>query len=349
MAKLPAFLRKDITPAWLRVWIRNVCLVIGGVVLLGGLLVWRMYQVRGKIDDIDWPEAMVATEPGEAVTVTWLGTTTMLFDDGETQILIDGAFTRLSPTQMLPLRRVKSDVATINYAMSAYGMTRLAAIVPVHSHFDHAMDVGHVANRSSAVVLGSESTANIVRGADVPVRQYQILADNEVRQFGAFSIKLIASVHAPIAGGNEEFFPGIIERPLRQPAGVSEYRTGVAWSIIIGHPRGTTLVQGSAGYVPGKLAPERVDVVMLGIGGLAALGKDYIASYWDETVAATEAARVIVVHHDDYNLPFGEVQLMPDMLDRVIRTAGWLDEVLAESGSDVPIELPPFGQPIVLY
>ena len=349
MAKLAEFLRKDITPARFGVWVRNLCLVVAGVVLLLGLLVWRMYQVRGKIENIGWPESMVATEPGEAVTVTWLGTTTMLFDDGETQILIDGAFTRLSPLQMLPFRQVRSDVATINYAMSAFAMTRLAAIVPVHSHFDHAMDVGHVANRSSAVVLGSESTANIVRGADVPVRQYQILADEEVRQFGEFSIKLIASVHAPVADGREEFFPGIIGRPLRQPAGVSEYRTGVAWSIVIGHPRGTTLVQGSAGIVPGKLAPETVDVVMLGIGGIAALGKDYVARYWDETVSATAATRVIVVHHDDYNLPFGEVQLMPDMFDRVLRAAGWIDEIMEETGSDVQIELPPFGEPIVLY
>ena len=349
MAKLPEFLRRDIAPARFGVWVRNLCLIIGGIVLLGGLLVWRMYQVRGKIENIDWPESMVATEPGEAVTVTWLGTTTMLFDDGETQILIDGAFTRLSPLQMLPFRRVRSDAATINHAMSAYGMTRLAAIVPVHSHFDHAMDVGHVANRSSAVVLGSESTANIVRGADVPVRQYQILADGEVRQFGEFSIKLIASVHAPISDGSEEYFPGIIDRPLRQPAKVSEYRTGVAWSIIIGHPRGTTLVQGSAGIVPGQLAPETVDVVILGIGGIAALGKHYLADYWRETVASTEAARVIVVHHDDYNLPFGEVRLMPDMFDRVIRAAGWIDEIMEETGSDVQIELPPFGEPIILY
>lgn len=330
-------------------WIRKAVLAIAGIGLLVGLLLWRMYQVRGDIDQIGWPYSQVASEPGEAVTVTWLGTTTMLFDDGETQVLIDGTFTRLGVLQMLPLRQVKSDVATINYAMSNFGITRLAAIVPVHSHFDHAMDVGYVANRSSAVVLGSESTANIVRGADVPVRQYQILADGEERQFGDFTIRLIASTHAPIANGKDELFPGIIEMPLRQPAPISAYRTGVAWSIVIGHPRGTTLVQGSAGIVPGKLAGESVDVVMLGIGGLGGLGKDYTASYWDETVTATAAARVIVVHHDDYNLPFGELRLMPDMFDRVLRTAAWIDEIIAERNSNVRVELPPFGQPIILY
>lgn len=349
MANLGAFLIQTISTEKRVRWIRNVVLVLGGVALFLSLLLWRMWQIRDSLDDIGWPYSLVATEPGEAVTATWLGTTTLLFDDGETQILIDGAFTRLSPLDALGLRRVKSDAATINYAMSTFGITRLAAIVPVHSHFDHAMDVGHVANRSSAVVLGSESTANIVRGADVPVDQYQILADGETRQFGKFTIKLIASVHAPIGWDGQEVFPGIIDRPLRQPVRISEYRTGVVWSIVVAHPRGSTLVQGSAGFVENKLASETVDIVMLGVGGLAGLGEEYTRSYWDETVTATDASRVIAIHHDDYAAPFGEVRLMPDLLDKVVRTAGWLDKRVAETNGTVSIELPPFGQPIILY
>jgi len=349
MGKLRAFFGQKVTVERFAWWTRNVLLITGGIVLFVSLLLWRMWQIRGSIDDIGWPTSIVATEPGDAVTATWLGTTTLLFDDGETQVLIDAAFTRLNPLDSLGLRRVKSDVATINYAMSAFGMARLAAIVPVHSHFDHALDVGHVANRSSAIVLGSESTANIARGADVPVDQYQILADGETRQFGNFSIRLIASVHAPIGTNNREIFPGIIERPLRQPARVSAYRTGVAWSIMVSHPQGTTLVQGSAGFVENKLANEQVDIVMLGIGGLAGLGEKYTRNYWDETIRATDAARVIAIHYDDYTAPFGEVRLMPDLLDKVIRTAGWIDQLIAEEDGAVSIELPPFGQPIILY
>lgn len=349
MAKLRAFLTQTISTEQLFRWIRNAVLVLASVALLLSLLLWRMWQIRDSLDDIGWPYSLIATEPGEAVTATWFGTTTLLFDDGETQILIDGAFTRLNPLDALGLRRVKSDVATINYAMSTFGITRLAAIVPVHSHFDHAMDIGHVANRSSAVVLGSESTANIVRGADVPVDQYQILADGETRHFGNFTVKLISSVHAPIGWDEQEVFPGIIERPLRQPAKISKYRTGVAWSIVITHPRGSTLVQGSAGFVENKLVSEDIDIVMLGIGGLAGLGEEYTRSYWDETVKATDASRVIAIHHDDYAMPLGEVRLMPDLLDKVVRTAGWLNKLVAETNGAVSMELPPFGQPIILY
>ena len=326
---------------------RNAALVIAGVIAMLSLLLWRMWQIRGSIEQIGWPHAMVASEPGGVVTATWLGTTTILFDDGETQVLIDGAFSRIGALDSLFLRRVRSDVATINYAMSTFGINRLAAIIPVHSHHDHALDVAHVANRSTAVVLGSESTANIARGGDVPVDQYQILADGETRQFGEFTIQLIASRHAPIGLDGEEIFPGIIETPLRQPARISEYRTGVPWSIVLSHPRGTTLVQGSAGYVEGKLDDVEADVVMLSIAGLAGVGEAFTGELWRQTVTATGAARVIAIHHDDFSAPFGEVRLLPDILDKVVKTSAWISE-LAEK-DEVVIELPPFGEPISLY
>ncbi len=330
-------------------WIRNIVLAIGIIALIISVLLWRMWQIRDSVSDLGWEYSQTKAERGDAVTVTWLGISTLLFDDGETQVLVDGAFTRVSPLDVISYRRVKSDIATINYALSTFSIDHLAAIIPVHSHHDHAMDVGHVANRTSAVVLGSESTANIVRGADVPVNQYQILADGETRQFGEFTIKLVASIHAPIGSKNQEIFPGIIERPLRQPARISEYRTGVAWSVFLNHPRGTTLVQASSGFIEGKLDGETADVVMLGIAGLADLGREYTAAFWNETVAATGATRVISIHHDDFTAPFGEVRLLPDMLDKVAKSAAWIDEINADGDGNVTIELPPFGKPIVLY
>ena len=329
--------------------LRNIALGLFAVVVLVLFIIWRQWQIRGSIDNIGWPTSLVTTEPGEAVTATWLGITTILFDDGETQILIDGAFTRINPLQLAMLMPVKSDIATINFALSTFRMDRLAAIIPVHSHFDHAMDAGQVANRSTAVILGSESTANIARGDKVPVDQYQILADGETRQFGEFTIKLIASDHAPIGFRGEEFFPGVIEAPLIQPARLSAWKTGVTWSIIVGPPRGTTLIQGSAGFIDDSLQGENVDVAMLSLAGLAGLGFDYTKTFWDETVVATDATRVIGIHHDDYTDPFGVVRLVPIMFDNVVKTAGWLDELAASGDAEVTLELPAFGEPIILY
>lgn len=331
-------------------WQRYAASALLALVILAVLVVVRLWQDRHSIDDIGWPSAAVVSEPGDMVTVTWLGVSTLLFDDRETQVLIDGNFTRLNPFEVALFLPVSSDVATINYALTAFRMNRVAAIVPAHSHFDHAMDVGHVANRTSAVILGSESTASVARGAQVPVDQYQILAEGEVRQFGDFTIRLLASRHAPIKpGGEGPWFPGTIDEPLAQPASVDNWKEGVVWSIFIGHPRGTTLIQASGGFIEGKLKGESADVVMLGIAGLVGLGKEYVRKLWNETIPVTGATRIIPVHHDDFTAPFGEVRLFPKSIDNIVLTAGWIDEIVKESDTEFTIELPPFGQAIPLY
>lgn len=330
-------------------WLKISAVVLLAITIAASFVISRLWQDRAALSEMGWPNAAVETERDVVVTVTWLGISSLLFDDGETQILIDGTFTRVSPWQVaLPLP-ISSDVAAINYALTTFRINRLAAIVPVHSHFDHAMDAGFVANRTTAVVLGSESTANIVRGAEVPVDQYQILASGEMRQFGDFKIRLVTSRHAPIGPREQEWFTGTIDEPLTQPARASAWKTGVTWSVFIEHPRGSSLIQASGGFIEGRLHEESADVVLLGIGSLAGLGEKYVQTYWNETVIATGARRVIAIHHDDYTAPFGTTILFPKIADDAVQTAAWIARLNNANNQGVIIELPPFGQPIPLY
>ncbi len=330
---------------------RIVALVLLIVAVVAIIVVARLWQNKPPVELIGWPRASVVSEPTDMVTVTWLGASTLLFDDHETQILIDGFFTRVSPVSVALMLPVSSDIATINYALASHRIDRLSAIVPVHSHFDHAMDVGHIANRKpGAVILGSESTINIARGARVPVDQYQILAEGETRQFGDFTIRLLSSRHAPVRyGGRDPWFPETIDEPLEQPASVRAWKQGVVWSVFISHPRGTALIQGSGGYIKNKLKGESADIVMLGIAGLTGLGKNYVRELWNETVEASGASRVIPVHWDDFTAPLGEIRLFPHLVDNILITSDWIDEVIAENGAEITVELPSFGQPIALY
>ena len=320
------------------------------IAVLAGMALW-LWQDRPDLSDLGWPIAEPIVDAADAVTVTWLGVTTLLVDDNDTQILIDGWFTRPSVADHL-IGEFSTDIANVNYVMAKFHIDRLAAIVPVHSHFDHAMDVGIVANRSSAVVLGSESTANIARGANLPVEQYQILANGESRKFGNFELTLIVSKHAPLAGDDSTWMAGKIEEPLKQPARTSEWKEGQSYSILIAHPRGTVLIQGSAGFIKGNLNSYSADVVMLGVGGLSTLGRDYATEYWHETVTAVEANRIYPLHYDDFTRPFGEVALPPRSLDDVATTARWINDmaVSGDSFDDPPdIQLLPFGKRVILY
>ena len=312
------------------------------------IVAW-LWQTRPALDDVPLTMARSVDDSVGQVKVTWLGISTLLFDDGETQILTDGMFSRPSLLDILLQRPLESDFAAINRALDEFHINRLAAIVPLHAHFDHAMDAGHVANRTGALVLGSESSANVARGSNVPVDQYQTLKSGEPRFFGKFTVMLVESRHVPQLPGGEPFFSGIITEPLRQPAPVSAWKSGTSYTVLISHPAGTALVQGSAGFIPGQLEDLEADVALISIAGIATHGQEYARQYWQEVVQTSSVDRVLAVHYEDFTLPFGDVALFPEVVDDIVTTAGWLRDFAGEAEPAVEVSLSPFAKPMVLY
>jgi L-ascorbate metabolism protein UlaG (beta-lactamase superfamily) len=327
---------------------RAVIFFATSIVVVGIVVAWLLND-RPRLDAIDWPPVPTESVAADSVTATWLGVTTLLFDDGETQLLIDGFFSRPSLADIVFNVPVESDAATINTVMDVYEMRRLAAIIPVHSHFDHALDVGAIANRSNASILGSESTAQIARGAGVPEDQIIVVSFGESYAFGEFTVRIIESVHAPIGWGGTVPLGGVVNEPLETPAPITAWREGGSFSILVAHPQGTTLVQGSAGYVERAMRNVRADVVMLGTSGLVGLGNDYTRKYWQTYVTATGALRVIPVHFDDFTLSFGDIRPFPRIIDDFAETARLLENIRQIWDTDTRIYLPEFGKPIVLY
>ena len=311
------------------------------------VLLWRD---RPELNSSAWDAPVPAdTAAADNVTVTWLGVTTLLFDDGETQILIDGFFSRPSLGEIFLDRPVANDAATINYALNEYGMRRLAAIIPTHSHFDHAMDVGSIANRSSASILGSPSTIAIARGAGVPEDQITLVSIGEHYTFGRFDITMLPSTHAPIGWRAAVPFAGRIDAPLKMPQPVSAFKEGGSYTIVVAHPQGTAVVQGSAGFPDNALADVPADVVLLGVGGLETLGRDYVAQYWQTMVTATGARSVYPIHFDDFTRPFGEIVAAPRFLGDLEETARLFTELRDRWDTQSKLILPTFGVPMAIY
>lgn len=315
-------------------------------VVAGSVLV-ALWRDRANLDNIDWPPAPEAA--GGALGVTWLGVTTVLFDDGETQVLIDGFFSRPSLADGILRRPVDNHAPTINFAMHEFRMRRLAAVIPLHSHYDHAMDVGAIAKRSSASVVGSESTANIARGAGVPEDQIVVAADRDTYEFGQFEVRLIRSRHGPTGWRKTVPLPGTIDEPLTLPQPVTSMRAGDVWSVVVEHPQGTTLVQGSSGFVDGALDGLTVDLVLLCSYGLSSLGAEYAERYWQSTVTATGAKAVVPIHFDDFTAPFGAVVPFPRILDDIETAAAWFETFRDARDVDTKLYKPAFGRRMAVY
>ncbi len=322
---------------------------IAAAILVAAALLALLWSDREPVESIALETFPQDGAHDSAVTVTWFGVTTLLFDDGETQILIDGFISRPGLMDVLARRPVDNDAASINFFLNNYRVRRLAAIIPVHSHYDHAMDIGAIANRSSASVLGSATTANIARGAGVPEDQIVVVEDGAEYGFGQFSVRFIESPHAPVGWRGSVPLPGVLDEPLALPAPVTAYPEGRSYSLLIAHPEGSTLVQGSAGIRDSALDAFPVDVVMLGVGGLGKLGREYLNDYWLATVTATGAKTAVAVHFDDFTRPFGSVELAPWPVDDFRETVGILKDLRDTWDTDTGLYLPEFAVPMPVY
>jgi L-ascorbate metabolism protein UlaG (beta-lactamase superfamily) len=255
--------------------------------------------------DPNWALSPSQTIPTDAVTVRYTGTATLVFSDGETTWMTDGWFSRPKPLEVL-FGKIEPDLDAITKGLEQNEVDDLAAVFPLHSHYDHAMDAPEVAKRTGAVLLGSESTANIGRGWGLAEEQIRVVADREPIALGKFTVTPIESRHfqfpdprmAARALGDPE-----IDAPLKPPVGAFDYRVGKAYALHVAHPKGTWLILGSAGFVEGALEPYDADVVFLGVGALGSQTDAYRESYWKESVERTDPTRVIPIHWDSLTGP----------------------------------------------
>ena len=330
---------------------RAVLPAIAVVLMLS--IAWVADQLQRRPDLAPYREHFVTpAEPAVpgGVTVTFFGISTLLIADGETALMTDGFFTRPGVTTLL-FGRLMPDRELIGTALAQAGITRLAAVIPVHSHHDHAMDAPEVARRTGAVLLGSESSANIGRGWGLPERQIRVAASGEPHYFGRFKVTLLPTGHAPmpalvarISGHGKT-----IDRPLEHPARLSAYKEGGSYAVLVEHPRGNLLIQGSAGFVEGMLDGFRADTVFLGIAGLSQQPAAYRHAYYRETVTAVGASRVVPIHWDDFTLPYTRpLQPMSGLISDFDTEMGFvLERAAANPGTRVTI-LPRWGDSLHL-
>jgi L-ascorbate metabolism protein UlaG (beta-lactamase superfamily) len=248
---------------------KKLLLMLGVLILLGSL--WLVSKPSVVELGIAFAEP---AEAGQALTVTWFGVTTLLIDDGVTQILIDGYFSRPSLLDIALERTIEPDLAAIEGMLDRFEINRLKAVIPVHSHFDHALDSAEIAKQTGAQLMGSTTTAQIAAGSNLATNQIRVIETATVYSVGAFDVTFYPSQHAPLASNSA--ISGTVAAPLTLPAPYTAWKLGQAYTLIITHPKGRMLIQGSA--------------------------------YLDEMVIQRQPKRVYTIHHDDLFGDLGKVE-----------------------------------------
>jgi L-ascorbate metabolism protein UlaG (beta-lactamase superfamily) len=328
---------------------------LASLILLLAVAYGFLFSYPAPPVDPAWELAPADTLPEGAVTIRYAGTATLLISDGQTDWMVDGWFTRPGPFTTL-FGKIEPDLGNIRFGLNAMEVDKLAAVIPVHSHYDHAMDTPEVAKRTGATVYGSEATANICRGWGLPESQIAIMEDRAAFQLGEFTITPIVSKHFQFPD------PKMVEtmlthseipEPLVPPASAFDYKLGKAYMLHVAHPKGSFLFVGSAGFIPRQLEGMDVDVIFLGAGGIGSQTAEYREQYWAETVGRTSPERVILIHWDSLTGP------LDGPLTGEIRVAGFLADGAAEgkqfwmekaaANLDKPFATLPRFEPVVLF
>ena len=93
---------------------------------------------------------------------------------------------------------------------------------------------------------------------------------------------------------------GEVTEPVIPPAPLGAWEEGTSYGLVVSHPAGTLLIQGSAGMQPGELDRYQADYALLASASLGKQSEAYQQAFMEETAQAVGAHTVIPVHWDDF-------------------------------------------------
>ena len=295
-----------------RLLLRAALALLALAVLLGAwaAVQWRRHPAIEPYLEQAMPQAFPI--PGK-LTIRHAGVSTLVFDDGETAWMTDAFLSR--PPLKAMLGRIAPDPAIVERELARLYIKQLAAVIPLHTHYDHALDSALVAERTGALLVGSASAMQLGRGHGLPADRLREVKSGDTLQLGKFKLTFIASRHSPTWLDDGHTLE-TIDAPLTLPARATAWRAGTIWSLLVEHGEQRILVQASAGFEPGALAGRNAQTVLLGVGTLGKKDPAYREDYWREVVQAVGAKRVIPIHWDNFWLPLDQPpQAMPLLLD----------------------------------
>ncbi|VEJ35944.1 metal-dependent hydrolase [Aedoeadaptatus ivorii] len=271
--------------------------------------------------------------------ITNFGTTTLLFDDGEDQVLFDANFTRPTVGRYL-FRKVDTDCDLIDDLFETHGIDRLRAVFISHSHYDHVIDAPYIARRCGATLYGSESTKNVGLGGGVPTEQLAVFEGYKRYRIGHFEITVIPSLHSrPVAFHDD--IGEEIEAPLARPSRLRKYKEGGSYDFYVQNGEKRYLIHPSGNYIEGRLEGYPADVLFLAVAGYRRLRRKKRRAFFDETIGRTAAKLVVPIHWDNFFVSLNRpVKRLPRIAERTDRVAFHLVRYCEEHGVNTVVQLP---------
>lgn len=280
---------------------------------IGFLLGALVLSSRNRIAAQNNPNA----ETTQDVTLTYFGTAGWQITDGRSFILIDPYVSRINGPPppgggsghalSADNRRAYgwSDVAVSDLAAIESHIQRADFILVTHTHYDHVLDVPQIALKTHAIVIGTESTENVMRAYAVPEDQLVTVRGGEDYQFPGFSLKVIPSIHSAL--DHKHYFsssttPAGLKAPLTLEQIHPEGGTLAYLIRIQGHK---VLAFGGNNYIERELVGLEPDTVLVGAGA----SRNEIYDYCGRLMRALHNPPLVLpTHWDNFLAPYNTSQ-----------------------------------------
>jgi L-ascorbate metabolism protein UlaG (beta-lactamase superfamily) len=255
--------------------------------------------------------------PTPPLQLTHFGAAGWRITDGKTVLLVDPYFSRVryagktfgdpdapvSPGDRRPIFRPE-DALPSDTALVDRHIDRANYIVISHSHFNHCMDMPHIARKTGALVIGTYSTTNIARANGVNDQQLITVKGGEDYQFDEFSIRVINSLHSPLAA-KRYFEWGEVPRDVERPLRMIDYCEGGTMAYYIRWGAHRIVVFGSMNFIERDLLDVEATIALVP----AARPRLHVHDYTGRLLRRIGMPKlVIATHWDVQTAPYGASQ-----------------------------------------
>jgi len=250
-------------------------------------------------------------------TLEYLGAAGWRITDGATVILLDPYLSRIlgpPPPLAPPYSRLPgdarpvygwNDVAVPDVAAIDARVPRADFILVTHTHYDHVLDVPHIALKTHSLVIGTESTENVMRAYGVPEEQLITVRGGEDYEFGAFSVRVIPSLHSPL-DHKRYFSSGTAPPGMKAPLTLLQmHPEGGTLAYLIRFHGHKILAFGGMNYIEREIQGLEPDVVLAG----AAPSRKEIYDYSRRLMRDLHYPPLVLpTHWDNFFAPYGVSQ-----------------------------------------
>ncbi|MEU4776221.1 MBL fold metallo-hydrolase [Micromonospora sp. NPDC023644] len=238
-----------------------------------------------------------APTPGRRgpVSFRWWGTSAWRVDIGDRTVLVDPFLSRIDTGLF---RGAFNQAAKLEVRTDVVDslVDRAETVLVTHTHWDHYMDVPHLAGRTGARVVGTLTAYHLGLAYGLPSGQLSPVRGGEVLDFGAYTVEVVSSLHSR----NRSYsmaFPGVRVSPPAKPETIADLPEGDTLAYQLRVADGPSVFfMGASDFAERNLTGLAPDVAMVALPSSTAT-----ADYAERLLDALDRPKVVVpVHFDNF-------------------------------------------------